>query len=511
MLTPNDRIQIQNKGITPELIEMQIKSFETGFPFINLNKPAVIGDGILRFSEAEIEKYIALYDSESTTIDRLKFVPASGAATRMFKEMFSFMENPDAADNDDTESNPNSPMYLMKNIHKLACFESLVKVLKKNNLDIYELITRKDFHTITDFILSEKGLGYSQLPKGLLEFHKYADNARTSIEEHLVEGAQYAVKPDRSVDIHFTISPEHRAKIIRHISDIMPVYEKLFDVNFKITYSEQKPSTDTIAVDMENKPFREKDGSLVFRPGGHGALIENLNDIKANIVFIKNIDNVVPDKYKQETYKYKKLLGGLLLSLKKKISEYLEVLEKGNLTSDTLNTILRFAKNDLMISPELFEGNHSESDLTKLLFEKLNRPIRLCGMVKNEGEPGGGPFWVMSNNGEKSLQIVESSQVDMKNSKQKEIFSSGSHFNPVDLVCSLRNYKGENFNLLNYIDYSTGFISEKSKDGRALKAIELPGLWNGAMANWITLFVEVPVITFNPVKTINDLLREQHQ
>jgi hypothetical protein len=313
------------------------------------------------------------------------------------------------------------------------------------------------------------------------------------------------------VNVHLTVSPEHLSSFKDLIAYVQPYYESMFGVSYNVSFSVQKPSTDTIAVDMNNKPFREKDGSLVFRPGGHGALIENLNDLDCDLVFIKNIDNIVPDRLKSETYRYKKILGGLLLQLQGKAFNLLKSLDKKPLSEDIIDEAVMFCEKQIDINLPSNFYYWLDSKKVAFLHEMLNRPIRVCGMVKNEGEPGGGPFWVKNAQDEVSLQIVESSQIDTGNPEQKKIFASSTHFNPVDLVCSLKNYKGEKFDLHHYIDHNTGFISVKSKDGKQLKALELPGLWNGAMAKWITVFVEVPIITFNPVKTVNDLLREQHQ
>jgi hypothetical protein len=344
-----------------------------------------------------------------------------------------------------------------------------------------------------------------------LRFHAYSNENRFAIEEHLVEATNYCTNEDRVAKVHFTISPEHRNKFDEVISEIVPKFEARFNIRYDIRFSEQKPSTDTIAVDMENKPFRNNDGTLLFRPGGHGALIENLNDLDEDIIFVKNIDNIVPDRLRDETYRYKKAIGGLLMQLQEKSFDYLDLLDGGNLEADELEEMREFASHSLMIDiPDAYDG-YSEMEKIDFLFTKLNRPMRVCGMVKNEGEPGGGPFWVKNTEGEISLQIVESSQMNLKEPGQVEIVSKATHFNPVDLVCSKYNFEGIKFDLNEYIDPATGFISIKSKDGRDLKALELPGLWNGAMADWITIFVETPLITFNPVKTVNDLLRPQHQ
>ena len=330
------------------------------------------------------------------------------------------------------------------------------------------------------------------------------------MEEHLVEGPLYAGGKNGQVNVHFTVSPEHRPLFEALVAKVAPKYEDKFGVKYSINFSEQKASTDTVAANPDNTPFRGKDGKILFRPGGHGALIENLNDLDADIIFIKNIDNVVPDRLKAETVEYKKLIAGVLVSKQKKAFEYLEILDSGKYTHTQLEEIIRFLRDELSCrNPEL--KDLEDAELAIYLKKKLNRPMRVCGMVKNVGEPGGGPFLAYNQDGTISLQILESSQIDTNNSDYLKMFQNGTHFNPVDLVCAVKDYKGNKFDLTKYVDPQTGFISSKSKDGKELKALELPGLWNGAMSDWNTIFVEVPLGTFNPVKTVNDLLREQHQ
>jgi hypothetical protein len=371
------------------------------------------------------------------------------------------------------------------------------------------LIEEGNFKSVVDNLLNDKGLNYGNLPKGLLKFHSYPKEIRTSIEEHLVEGALYAVNGAGIVNLHFTVSEEHKELFKAKIDSVKSIYEKRFGVKFNISFSTQKQSTDTIAADSENNPFRSE-GKLVFRPGGHGALIENLNEMDADIIFIKNIDNVVPDKFKDSTVKYKQVIAGVLVSLQQKIYTYSEALENGKYSHDQLVEMLHFLSHSLFTSSPDING-YSDSELAEYLKGKFMRPIRVCGMVKNVGEPGGGPFLAYNNDGSVSLQILESSQIDMNNAEAVAIFKSATHFNPVDLVCAVKDKSGNNYNLIKYVDPQTGFISLKSKNGKELKALELPGLWNGAMSDWNTVFVEVPLETFNPVKTVNDLLRTEHQ
>ncbi len=517
MFNENDLTQIKDRGISAETVEEQIQYFKEGFPFLQVVKAATVRDGIMQFDQRSIDEYISSYEEKSKHKKVVKFVPASGAASRMFKALFAFMESYKGSEeeyqrfiNDETQR----PVFdFFKHINDFAFHADLQAAYERNfGQGLHEAILQRKYTHVLEAYLTEKGLDYGNLPKGLLKFHAYDDGeARTPVEEHLVEGAAYCKDNAGNVYIHFTVSPEHRERFESLIKEVKPAYEQRFGVKYHISYSEQKPSTDTIAVDMNNEPFREADGTLLFRPGGHGALINNLNDLDADVVFIKNIDNVVPDHLKEETFRYKKAIGGILLHYQERIFSYLRQLEEGdNVDEEFLEAVREFLENALCtVSSEVFAAMDGEEKMTYLI-EKLDRPIRVCGMVKNEGEPGGGPFWA-TNIDSSSLQIVEQAQIDMGNPEQAEIARNATHFNPVDIVCTLKNHKGEKFDLKRYVDPQTGFISKKSKDGRELKALELPGLWNGAMSDWNTIFVEVPIITFNPVKTVNDLLRPQHQ
>jgi len=515
MFNANDLKLFQSKGIDIKTIEQQVENFKKGFPLIDLVDAATVKNGIKVFTDVEIDKLQKFYNKNFGDYEVLKFVPASGAASRMFKALFEFLDQVENASSPEEllekDKGFNSAYNFFTNLRKFAFFEDLKKVMEENHLNLENAIKDKDYKTIVDFVLNDHGLGYAAKPKAMLKFHDYKDGARMSMEEHLVESANYGANSDGRVAVHFTVSPEHADSFIEEINLIKDKYEELFDVTYELTFSVQKSSTDTIAVDSNNKPFRDDNDNLVFRPGGHGALIENLNDREGEIIFIKNIDNVVPDRLKETTYKYKRALGGYLIELHDKILEYLELLEDGSLSDNELKKIVHFCNEKLFIRfTDEFE-TFTNIEKIDFLYTKLDRPIRLCGMVKNEGEPGGGPFWVNNSTGEISLQIVESSQINFNDPDQKKIFEKSTHFNPVDLVCYVRNFNGDPFDLREFIDPLTGFISIKSKDGRELKAQELPGLWNGAMADWITVFVEVPIITFNPVKTINDLLRKEHQ
>jgi len=504
----NDKHLFKEKGITEKSILNQIEIFKKGIPFLRLSASALIDNGIKKFDKEKQIELCRLFDKSSKSISILKFVPASGAASRMFKDMFTLKDK--CAKGIYDEASEKAVGDFFKRITHFAFFNDLKKVMTDDGIDIEKCISDNDYITTSDYILSEKGLNYANTPKGLIKFHDYGNFVRASVEEHLVEAALYCRNKENQADLHFTISPEHKKSFISLIEKVITNYSNLFKMKFNISYSIQKPSTDTIAVDLNNIPFRDNNGSILFRPAGHGALIENLNDCKEEIVFIKNIDNVVPDRLKDVTTLYKKIIGGLLIHLKDKIKEYLCLLEHIKINKDKLSEIAIFAKTELFINIDA-SVLLDEKKLKAFLIRKLNRPIRVCGMVVNEGEPGGGPFWVEDRETrEISLQIVESSQIDIDDAAQKSFLKQSTHFNPVDLVCWTHDYKGNKFNLLNYVDKKTGFISIKSKDGKTLKALELPGLWNGAMADWITVFVDVPLITFNPVKTIDDLLRKEH-
>ena len=506
MLTQQDKEQLALKGISEQQIEEQLGCFKKGFPFLKLDAAASVKDGVLALSEQEQKDYLEVWNNYKTNENKtiLKFVPASGAASRMFKNMFEFL----SADYDVPTTAFEKAFF--DGIHDFAFYDDLnVACERTAGADIQTLIISGRYKAVVAAMLKDAGLNYGALPKGLLKFHKYENGNRTPMEEHLVEGALYAAGKDGKVNVHFTVSHEHRELFKVLVQEKADAYARKYGVEYNISFSEQKSSTDTMAVDMENNPFR-LDGKLLFRPGGHGALIENLNDLDADVIFIKNIDNVVPDRLKEETVLYKNLIAGVLVALQKKAFAYLELLDGGNCTDEQLQEMLDFVEKNLFCkSKEARELKGKE--LAEYLHKKLNRPMRVCGMVKNVGEPGGGPFLAYNSDGTVSLQILESSQIDMKDAEKKAMFEQGTHFNPVDLVCAVKDYKGEKFELTRYVDKATGFISFKSKNGKDLKALELPGLWNGAMSDWSTVFVEVPLGTFNPVKTVNDLLREQHQ
>ncbi|MGF7217893.1 hypothetical protein GGR92_004070 [Spirosoma lacussanchae] len=506
--TEQDQEQIRAQGVSLEQIDQQIQHFVQGFPYLNVIKAATIGDGIIRVPDEQITTYIHQFDQAAEDKDLVKFVPASGAATRMFKSLFAALDG----------KSDKSADEVFARLPDFAFYDDLKAALAKNGVDLDETVAEGRWDTATrqtvlHFLLMADGLDYGSLPKGLLKFHQYPDGARTPVEEHLVEGAAYA-NSDGTVRIHFTVSPEHRSRFEELINQEKADYEAWLGVTFDISFSEQKKATDTISVDTDNSPFRNPDGSLLFRPAGHGALIENLNDIDADVVFIKNIDNVVPDEIKETTVTYKKVLAAVLLDAQQRVARLQSLLEGAD-AADVSDGYLAeadelFRRTLFTLPPDGFESL-AKAEKVDYFRHKLNRPIRVCGMVQNVGEPGGGPFWARNADGSVSLQVVESAQIDLANPQQKEIFDTATHFNPVDLVCGLKDHHGRKFDLPAFRDPLTGFITAKSKDGRDLKAQELPGLWNGAMADWNTIFVEVPLITFNPVKTVNDLLRKEHQ
>ncbi len=477
MFTKQDIAQIEARGLSVEAVERQVENFRNGFPSLPVVRAASVGDGVYRLSDEERAEAVKHYDNQGAKLHVVKFVPASGAATRMFKELFEYVNDDKRTEGIDR---------LIVNLEKSAFFPELAKYLKPQ-------IEDKD--VVRNIIID--GLGYGSKPKGLVTFHAYKQGGRKPLEEHLVEAALYARSGERAA-IHFTVSPEHQAGFEALLSERQSYYEDMFGVKYDVSFSIQSPATDTIAVNPDNTPFRNDDGSLLFRPAGHGALIANLDKLEADIIFVKNIDNVTTDERKPDTVEYKKALAGKLLALQIKVFELLKAYERGE---DRDAEAVTFLRDELCC--RLPEGASRS-----LIIKSLDRPIRVCGMVKNEGEPGGGPFWVRDDEGREQLQIAESSQIAKED---MHLMKEATHFNPVDLVCGVMRYNGTKYDLTSYTDPKTGFISSKSAGGRELRAQELPGLWNGAMANWNTIFVEVPISTFSPVKVVQDLLRPEHQ
>lgn len=504
-MTQQDLQQISQRGMTEEQVNQQLENIKNGFPFLELQAAANTEHGIMVADELQKKHYVELWNQYKQGNHRIvKFVPASGAASRMFKDLYAFLHASYDVPTTDFEKE------FFGNIKKFAFSEELTEKCEENEgQKMTKLMAQGKYKKVVENLVEPKGLNYGQLPKGLLLFHYYEDDARTPMEEHLVEAALYTSCHGEAY-IHFTVSHQHLDLFKKRVAEVVNRFSKRYKVQYHISFSEQKPSTDTIATNMDNTPFRNEDGSLLFRPGGHGALIQNLNDIEADVIFIKNIDNVVPDRLKTDTVTNKQLLGGILIEVQEQCFHYLNMLEKGKYTHDQLEDAIRFVQRDLTCRNPRLKYMEDE-ELIPYLKAKLNRPLRVCGVVRNVGEPGGGPFIVIGKDKATSPQILESSQIDKSNKEYVRMFEHSTHFNPVDLVCAVKDSKGQPFNLPDYVDPETGFVSYKSKDGKELKALELPGLWNGAMSNWNTVFVEVPLTTFNPVKTVNDLLREQHQ
>ncbi len=504
--------QIEAKGITLLQVEKQLTKFGKKIPFTDITAHASVANGILKLTSETEEIYEQLYKEEHNKLDVVKFTPASGAATRMFKFLYKFLEtyNPKKESINsyiNKEKEPEIRLFFI-GLEKFPFYDEVLKKMDKTELDRI----KKPDEFNRDFVhvlLAEEGLNYGNYPKGLLPFHKYKSHTATPFQEHLFEAASYACQAGKAT-LHFTISKQHYDKFKTTEAKVLPHIEQKTGCTFEISYSYQSEQTDTIAVDLKNRPIIEADGNLEFRPGGHGALIKNLNKIDADLIFIKNIDNVVVSTYAEEISRYKKILAGKLMELQQKAFRFMEMLHEG-VSDDELNTILSFLYQELNIQiSEEFE-KYSQKYQIEYLIEKLNRPIRVCGMVKNEGEPGGGPFWVKHENGSISLQIVESAQIDRRNEYHQSIQKLATHFNPVDIVCGVKDYQGNKYDLSQFVDRKSYFITSKSKSGKKIKALELPGLWNGGMAFWNTIFVEVPLVTFNPVKTINDLLKPTHQ
>jgi len=503
MFTKNQLKQLEDQGLTLSDIEKQLSCFEYGFPPLNLISAATPSNGIEVLSEEDIFRYIIVYENFLFSgLKAMKFIPASGAASRMFTNLFNFLAN--ATDEEIANKLVETDEYLQlffNNFEKFAFYQSLKPTLQNKDSKI-ELVNK---------LLFTNGLNYANKPKGQILFHKYKDEIRTPFEEHLVETISYCTGSDGISKIHFTVSPEHLEGYEKLLDTVKTTYQKRYGVHLDVSFSFQHTSTNTIAVDEKNVPINDPDGNLIFRPGGHGALIENLGEQDSDLIFIKNIDNIVPDRLKSETKQFKKAMAGYLITVRNKIFDFSEKLDhqESLVNESLLSKIEVFLKKELKLN---FANNFvSDSERVQFLKTILNRPIRICGMVKNEGEPGGGPFWVKSENGITSLQIVESAQIDKSIESHLSCFNQSTHFNPVDIVCSIVDYKGNKFNLNDFVDTNTGFITVKSVNGRTIKALELPGLWNGSMSNWTTIFVEVPNATFNPVKNINDLLRPQHQ
>jgi len=511
--SPNDFVQIYNRGISFDAILKQLKSFKKGIAKSNLIRPATINDGILNLSDNEFQQKALFFDEQKDKFKIKKFVPASGAATRMYKFLTAFLNDFDIKKETINayinRKNDKELAIFIVGMEKFPFFETVDKKLREIYPD-FETLERdyKNYYFIK-LLLSPDYFNSANKPKAVLPFHQYKTHIANPIEEHLNECVHYASSKNIS-NLHFTVSEIHQDLFEKGVLEVKEKIEKPSGIKINIGYSYQSKSTDSITIDTKNKLVKDKEGNLIFRPGGHGALIENLNNLDADVIFIKNIDNVIQNHIDQITL-YKKSLAGILIEMQQKVFENLRLIDQGKIKEENIEGILHFLEKDFNVEMTTdFNKFTFENKISKLK-ELLNRPIRVCGMVKNEGEPGGGPFWVLSGKGIKSLQIVETSQIDLQDKKQEKILAEATHFNPVDLVCGIKNYKNESFNLLEFVDQKAGFIVEKSVDGKPVKNYELPGLWNGSMANWLTIFVAVPLITFNPVKTVNDLLKAAHQ
>lgn len=495
-----DHQQLQALGISPDLAQDQVNRFKMGFQSTKVVAACSVGSGIRKLSDSELDDYVNLYLNEGVNYEVVKFVPASGAATRMFEALFN-----------DEEKNRVARKQVLDNLSRFAFYDALKAFAKKHKIDIEELVLSNP-QQLFDIIVNDEGLGYGKFPKGLVPFHIADGKVRTAFEEHLVEASSYGLDAEGFAKVHFTVQ-ENWLPIVRKFLRKAAENISVFDAEgFELSYSVQSPATDTIAVAINNEPARDENDNLLFRPAGHGALLTNLNQIDADIIFVKNVDNVVSDRHIYHTRLYKSAMGGLAIELMNKIYKFCKRIDQGRVPVGIRNEMKDFCQNELLIEvPKVLLDRYHKRDLMEWYYHQFNRPLRICGMVVNEGEPGGGPFWVEDADGRKSLQIVEKAQIDLQNPEQKSILESSTHFNPVDLVCVIKNYEGDFYDLSTFVDPETGFISQKSYNGKPIKAMELPGLWNGSMALWNTIFVEVPATTFSPVKTINDLLKPLHQ
>ena len=510
MVTESELREIENgladiidEGTSASALAKQVERFKNGFPSTRLERACTLNDGIYRIQADDKDELLGCFEEAANEGRFSRFVPASGAATRMFKHLLAKLNGEEISENEQE-----MVQTFMDLLPVFPFYEDLKNAMQKGGENLEDAFANQDYNLILEYLLTETGLNYASLPKGLIPFHNYADGYRTPFAEHIAESEAHIKDRRGMVKLHFTVSPEHEQNIREHVEEVLAQFP---DSRFDIEFSQQSKSSDTVAVDMNNEVFRTGSGKILFRPAGHGALLDNLHKLRGDLVFVKNIDNVVPDTAKDTTLEYKKLLGGLLVKIQEQVFECLNMLENHNCSEFEVAAVSIFAISHLSIHlPDDF-GQMSLEEKISLLRVRLSKPIRVCGMVKNEGEPGGGPFWVKGPGGSITPQIVEKSQVDMNDVDQVDIVKSATHFNPVDLVCGMRNHRGEWYALKNFTDPDTGFISVKSRNGRKLKAMELPGLWNGSMADWITFFVEVPLSTFSPVKTVNDLLKEERR
>ena len=512
-LNSYDFVEIYHRNVDLETVQNQFQFIKNGIPKINLEKPAILNDGILPISKDEAQYFANYFDERKQNLKLKKFVPASGAASRMFKFLLEFLDDFQLGKESinayiNRKKDKSLPVFLVAK-EKFPFYDAVLKTTKANFSDYKNYDADQREYAFIKTLLTSSQFDFANKPKGVLPFHNYTTHIATAIEEHLNECVFYTTSNNKS-HLHFTVSEEHQSDFEEIVNSVKPKLETENQVSIDVKYSYQNKATDALSVDLKNNPFRDENDNLFFRPGGHGALIENLNDLNADVIFIKNIDNVIQNHI-ETIGLYKKALAGILIKTQETVFNYLKILENESVSEEIIEEIVRFL--DVKLSVRVIDdfSKFTKQSKVEYLFTILNRPIRVCGMVKNEGEPGGGPFWVLGKRGRSFLQIVESSQVDINDANQLKILESATHFNPVDLVCGTKDFKGKNFDLSKFVNKNTGFVVEKYKNGKPLKAFELPGLWNGAMAKWLTIFVEVPLITFNPVKTVNDLLKPAHQ
>jgi len=499
LFTAEDIRRMKIMGLAPADLEKQLAIFRRGSVFLRLSRPCSAGDGIWPYEKLDKKKMIAFFEQASAQYRIMKFVPASGAASRMFAEWFRALENHADLSSDYVES-------FFRNLKKYPFYPDI-----RQDRRALRFIARKDLRSLLSFILSESASGFGAKPKALIPFHRYsARESRTALEEHLAEAAFYLRDRRGVCRVHFTVSPEHQASVEEKIKDVASRYEKRFGVQLSVSTSLQSPSTNTLAVDEFNLPLRDAEGNLVFRPGGHGTLLKNLQEIEADFIFIKNIDNVVPERILRKILPSKKILGGLAIRVRQQMVSFLNQLEQKNVTSAQLDEMTAYCSKMLnMVFPRRFAGS-SSARKKEILFSLLNRPLRVCAVVRNQGEPGGAPFWVDETDGRRTPQIVEGAQVDKNDRRQWTLWHRAEYFNPVDMVCCTKDYRGKNFHLMDFVNHNAYLITQKSEKGILVRALEYPGLWNGGMACWNTVFVEMPLMIFNPVKTADDLLRPQH-
>lgn len=514
MFSDKDIQQIKSKCISIEEVNAQVTRLKDGMSFSELVTAATIGKGIESYDGKETQEFIDLYEAKQNALSIVKFVPASGAATRMFKFLFQFLKDfkssKESIEKYAERKNDALIVTFIDELVRFPFYDVVISKVKKSNPDFDTLSDDEKCLQFVKTMLDARGLNYSFLPKGLLPFHKYDEAVKTAFEEHLFESTLYASSNGKA-NLHFTVSKNHQLYFSNELSRIRESLETKTKTTFNVSFSYQNEATETVALTAKDDVFRNDDGSILFRPAGHGALLENLNGLNNDLIFIKNIDNIVVSDRNIDVSNYKKLLAGVLIEAQEKVFAYLHKLDAGNLVDTDFKVMALFLRYRLNVPIEVNFEDYTYPEKVTYLKDKLNKPIRVCGMVKNQGEPGGGPFWVKDEEGNISLQIVEFAQINFSKKNQQGIVDKATHFNPTDLVCGVKNYKGEKFDLTQFVDSEAAFITTKTQNGVDIDALELPGLWNGSMAYWNSIFVEVPLETFNPVKTVNDLLKPVHQ